>query len=149
MRMSTGFVRAAGYDDKVRRVLFAITRDEKIKEEEVLRAAAEFNKRVFEEMQKRGIEKRDVVRIACEFDIEDGKIVWKWDTLEIEAYKETEEIGVKMSALMKQMEEEEKILNKTLEKLMEIAEKVKSLGKEIEDTIDELRRRRASVPSER
>jgi len=148
MRMSTGFVRAAGYDDKVRRVLFAITRDEKIKEEEVLRAAAEFNKKAFEEMQKRGIEKRDVVRITCEFDIIDGKIIWKWDTLEIEAYKETEEIGVKMSALMKQMEEEEKILNKTLEKLMEIAEKVKSLGKEIEDTIKELRRRKASVPSE-
>jgi len=148
MKMSTGFVRAAGYDDKVRRVLFAVTKNKGLKEDEILRAAAEFNKRVFEEMQKKGIEKRDVVRITCEFDIEDGKIVWKWDTLDIEAFKETEEIGVKMSALMKQMEEEERILNKALERLMEIAEKVKSLGKEIEETIEELKSKKVSLPSE-
>mgnify|MGYP000689843730 FL=1 len=57
MRMSTGFVRAARYDDKVRRVLFALLRNKGVPNDEILRAAAEFNKKVFEEITKRGIEK--------------------------------------------------------------------------------------------
>ncbi len=149
MRMSTGFVRASAYDGKVRRVLFAITKDLKLPENEVLRAAAEFNKRVFEELQKRGADKRDVVRISCEFDVKDGKIEWNWDTLNIEIYKESEEIGATMSALMAQIEEEEMILQNALENLKKFAEKIRELVDDIERTIEELKRKRDSVASMR
>ncbi len=149
MRMSTGFVRSSAYDGKVRRVLFAITKDLKLPENEVLRAAAEFNKRVFEELQKRGADKRDVVRISCEFDVKDGKIEWNWDTLNIEIYKESEEIGATMSALMAQIEEEEMILQNALENLKKFAEKIRELVDDIERTIEELKRKRDSVASMR
>ncbi len=147
MKMSTGFVRASAYDGKVRRVLFAITKDLKLPENEVLRAAAEFNKKVFEELQKRSADKRDVIRISCEFDVKNGKIEWNWDTLNIEIYKESEEIGATMSALMAQIEEEEMILQNTLEKLKKFAEKIRDLVDDIEKTIEELKRKRDSVAS--
>ncbi len=147
MRMSTGFVRAAIYDDKVRKVLFAITKKIGIPEHEVLRAAADFNKKIFDELQKRGIGKRDVVRISCDFDIKDGSIVWNWDTLSIEAYKESEEVGSKMSAFMTQIEAEENILREALDKLKSLAEKIRGVVEEIESTIEELERKRESVSS--
>lgn len=148
MRMSTGFVRASGYDHKVRRVLFAITKDKGIPEDEVLRAAAEFNKRIFEELQKRGVEKRDVIRITCEFDIVDNKIQWKWDTLQLEVYEESGEIGAKMSLFLSQIEEEERILQNALNKLKELSEQIRNIISEIERTIDEVKRRREIVSSE-
>ena len=149
MRMSTGFVRASIYDSKVRRVLFAITKDLKLPENEILRAAAEFNKTVFEKLQEKGADKRDVVRISCDFDVEGDKIVWKWDTLKIEIYKESEEIGAMMSAFMSQIEEEEAILQNALEKLKQLAERIRDIVNEIENTIEELKRKRDSIASTR
>ncbi len=140
MRMSTGFVRAARYDDKVRRVLFALLRNKGVPNDEILRAAAEFNKKVFEEITKRGIEKRDLVRIMCEFDITpDRKIVWKWDTLKIEHYEEAKEIGAKLSVLMAQLEERDKLLETLFNRLLKIAENLRTAASEIESLIDELK----------
>jgi len=140
MRMSTGFVRAARYDDKVRRVLFALLRNKGVPNDEILRAAAEFNKKVFEEITKRGIEKRDLVRIMCEFDLTpDKKIVWKWDTLKIEHYEEAKEIGAKLSALMAQLEERDRLLETLFNRLLKIAENLRTAASEIESLIDELK----------
>lgn len=146
MRMSTGFVRASRYDDKVRRVLFALLKG-KAREDEILRAAAEFNKRVFGILQEKGIEKRDVIRISCEFDLENGKIVWKWDTLNIEHYEEAVEIGAKMSALLAQMEEQEKFLEEALNRLTNVANKLREVADEIDTIISEFKRRRELVSS--
>ncbi|MGQ4891943.1 MAG: single- stranded DNA-binding family protein [Candidatus Njordarchaeia archaeon] len=148
MRMSTGFVRASAYDGKVRRVLFAITKDVGVADHEVLKAAAEINKKIFEELQNRGVNKRDVIRISCEFDVVDGKINWLWDTLKIEVYRESEEIGSKMSAFLAQIEEEEIVLQDALVKLKNLAERIRSIVDDIERTIEELKRKRESVSSE-
>ncbi|MEX2689009.1 MAG: single- stranded DNA-binding family protein, partial [Candidatus Njordarchaeum guaymaensis] len=72
MRLMTGYVRASAYDRKVRRVLFALLKG-KVSDDEILRASAEFNKKLFELLQKEGIDKRDVIRITCDFTIEDSK----------------------------------------------------------------------------
>jgi len=149
MRISTGFVRASVYDSKVRRVLFAIKKDIKLPENEILRAAAELNKKIFEILQEKGADKRDVVRITCDFDIEGERIIWKWDTLKIEIYKESEEIGSMMSAFMSQIEEEEAIIQNALDKLKNLAEKIREIVNEIEGTIEELKRKRDSIASKR
>ena len=145
--MSTGFVRASAYDGKVRRVLFAITKDVGVPDHEVLRAAAEINKKIFEELQNRGVDKRDVIRTSCEFGISDGKINWDWNTLKIEVYRERDEIGSKMSAFLSQIEEEEAVLQDSLVKLRNLAEKIRSIVDDIERTIEELKRKRESVSS--
>jgi len=141
MKLITGYVRASRYDHKVRRVLFALLKG-KIPEDEILRGAAEFNKKIFEELKKRNIDKRDVIRITCEFDIDNKKIKWKWETLEIEHYEEAKEIGAKMSTLLQQLEHQEKLIEEFMEKLTKIAEKIRELAEEIDNTIAELKRKR-------
>jgi len=146
VRLSTGFVRASGYDRKVRRVLFAMLGD-KLPDDAILKAAAELNKRVFEELQRRKIEKRDVIRIICDFDIKDNEIIWDWNSLKIEAYEEAAEIGAKMSALLAQMEEQDKLLEEALGKLIKIADKLREVADDMEKVINDLKKARELVPS--
>ncbi|HIH72121.1 MAG TPA: DUF2258 domain-containing protein, partial [Thermococcaceae archaeon] len=72
-KLSTGFVRASGYANKIRKVLFALTRG-KLNPEEVIRASAQLNQYLFDKFQEMGIKKEDVVRISIEFNIKDGTI---------------------------------------------------------------------------
>jgi hypothetical protein len=91
-QLSTGFVIAGAYADKVRRVLFAQLRD-KIKRGEidnktVAARAGELNRLLFEILvNKLKIDKGDVVRIRIEYDVNNGDIRWKLDTLRIEAFR--------------------------------------------------------------
>jgi hypothetical protein len=87
-RLSTGLVIAGAYADKVRRTLFAQTRQYNVPSNEVVRASAELNRVLFEILvNKLKIEKGDVVRIRIDYDIVDGKIKWYYNTLQIEAFK--------------------------------------------------------------
>jgi hypothetical protein len=87
-RLSTGLVIAGAYADKVRRTLFAQTRQYNVPSNEVVRASAELNRVLFEILvNKLKIDKGDVVRIRIDYDIVDGKIKWYYDTLQIEAFK--------------------------------------------------------------
>ncbi|MHA1617130.1 MAG: single- stranded DNA-binding family protein [Candidatus Njordarchaeales archaeon] len=90
MRLSTGFVRAAGYANKLRRTLIALTKGI-IEPAEAARKAAVINMRLFDVFREKGIDKGDVVRIIFEFDIvdKDGKkdIQVDWNTMSIEVYK--------------------------------------------------------------
>jgi len=90
--LSTGFVIAGAYADKVRRVLFAQLRDRvkagEIKSRTIATRASELNRLLFEILvNKLKITKRDVVRIRIEYDVHNGDIVWKLDTLHIEAFR--------------------------------------------------------------
>ncbi len=105
MQLSTGFVIAGAYADKLRKTLFAQLRDRvkagEITGNEVARAAGEINRFVYEILvNKLKLDKGDVVRIRVEYDVRDGQIVWHYDTLTIEAFRRIpeEEIGKALEA---------------------------------------------------
>jgi len=115
-QLSTGLVIAGAYADKLRRVLFAQLRD-KIKAGEltnqlVAQKAGELNRLLFDILvNKLKIDKGDVVRIRIEYDVVNGDIVWKLDTLKIEVFKRVPD------------EEVEKAVKETIEKAREVLEK--------------------------
>ncbi|WP_456368622.1 single- stranded DNA-binding family protein [Thermococcus sp.] len=142
MRLSTGYVRASGYAHKVRRVLFALTKG-KVDPKEVVRAAGELNSKIFEEFQKRGVDKGDVVRISVEFSIEDGSIVWNYDTLSIEVYKKEEE--EKLARAMEEVEERERELDEKIREIENLALNIKGAVDELIEKIEELKQEHTSL----
>ena len=86
IQISTGLVRAAGYADKLRRVLIAATRNE-VDPREAIKVASYINQHLFKILRENNIEKSDVIRIRFDIDIIDGKILVDWNSLRIEVYK--------------------------------------------------------------
>ncbi|RLF79457.1 hypothetical protein DRN34_04870 [Thermococci archaeon] len=144
-RLSTGFVRASGYANKVRKVLFALTRG-KLNPEAVVRASAQLNQYLFDKFQEMGVKKEDVVRISIEFNIKNGEIEWNYDTLKIEVYKKEEE--EKLAEAMKEVEESEKALEIAIEELSKLSEKLGELSEEIGQIIERLKREHTSLKLE-
>ncbi|MHA1709713.1 MAG: single- stranded DNA-binding family protein [Candidatus Baldrarchaeia archaeon] len=134
--MSTGFVRAAGYADKVRRVLFATAKG--VEPQEIVRASAEFNMKVFEILQEKKVDKSDVVRIRCDYEIKDGKIEWKWDTLELEVY--AREDKPLLSEAMKEVEEAREALKEIVTELSNLSSQLIDIAHRIDDLIQRVKR---------
>ena len=87
-RLSTGFVIAGAYADKIRRTLFAQAKQLNVEPQEVVRSTAELNRVLFEILVNRlGVDKGDVVRIRVDYEVKDGKIHWNYDSLQIEAFR--------------------------------------------------------------
>ena len=107
-RLSSGLIIAGAYANKLRRTLFAQLRDkikrEEITSREVARASGELNSTLFFLLRDLGVDKGDVVRIAIEYDVEEGKIRWAWNTLEIQHYKPvpetTENAKIKLKEIL-------------------------------------------------
>ncbi|BAD85002.1 hypothetical protein, conserved, containing leucine zipper motif [Thermococcus kodakarensis KOD1] len=142
MKLNTGYVRASGYAHKVRRVLFALVKG-KVDPKEVVRAAGELNSKIFEEFQKLGVEKEDVVRISVEFSIKDGSIVWDYDTLSIEVYKKSEE--ERLAKAMEEVEARERELDQKIREVEELALKLRSVAEELVEKIEELKQEHTSL----
>jgi hypothetical protein len=90
--LSTGFIIAGAYADKVRKTLFAQLRDHmkrgEVSAQEVARAAAELNRALYHILVERlKSDKGDVVRAKIEYDVEGGKVVWDYNTLQLEVFK--------------------------------------------------------------
>ena len=90
--LSTGFIIAGAYADKVRKTLFAQLRDHvkrgEVSAQEVARAAAELNRILYHILVERlKSDKGDVVRAKVEYDVEDGRVMWDYDTLQLEVFK--------------------------------------------------------------
>ena len=90
--LSTGHVILGVYADKLRRTLFAQLSDKlrskELDPKEIARAAAEINQRLFELLVNQlKLDKGDVVRIRIDYDLENRSIIWKYDTLRIEAFR--------------------------------------------------------------
>ena len=86
--LRSGLVIAGAYADKLRRAAFAqlksAIKEGTIKANEVAYYVAQLNKvlyRIFVDELK--IDKGDVVRVSIDYDLEPGKIIWKFDTLKI------------------------------------------------------------------
>lgn len=90
--LNTGLVIAGGYADKVRKTLFAQLREVikkgGVETRDVAKAVAELN-RILYHVLVEGIkvDKGDVVRVRVEYDVKDGQIKWKYDTLAVEAFR--------------------------------------------------------------
>jgi hypothetical protein len=88
----TGYVIAGAYADKVRRTLFAQTRDliksGTLTSQEVARAAGELNRILYEVfVNKLKTDKGDVVMVIIEYNVEDNRIVWNYDKLEVRVWR--------------------------------------------------------------
>jgi len=94
--LKSGAVILGAYATKIRKTLFAQLKDKvkagEIPSQEIARAAGELNKMLYILFVERlKLEKGDVVRILAEYDIEDQKIKWKWDTIKIECFRRISE----------------------------------------------------------
>ncbi len=90
--LRSGYIIGGAYADKIRRTLFAQTRDMvksgELSAQEVARAAGELNRILYEILVDRvKIEKGDVVRINVNYTVEEGKIKWDLETLRIQAWR--------------------------------------------------------------
>jgi hypothetical protein len=91
-QLTTGLVITGAYADKVRKTLFAQLKDNikkgEVVSQEVARAIAELNKVLYYIfVEKLKLDKGDVVRVRIEYTIENGKIKWKYENLQIEVFK--------------------------------------------------------------
>jgi len=94
--LRTGYVIAGAYADKVRRTLFAQTRDlvkgGTLTPQEVARATGELNRILYEVfVNKLKTDKGDVVMVSIEYNIEDNRIVWNYDKLEVRVWRRERE----------------------------------------------------------
>lgn len=142
MRLSTGYVRASGYAHKLRRVLFALTRG-RVDSKEVVRAAGELNQHIFEKLINMGVDKADVVRITIPFTVEDGKIVWDYDKLNIEIYRREEE--ERLAKALEEVEEREKELEERIKEIEEVAQKLRKFSEELLEKIERLKEEHTSL----
>jgi len=115
-RLSSGFVIAGAYADKIRRTMFAQLRDYIRKDKEwsqkIAFAVAQLNRFLYTVLVEQvKIDKGDVVRIRIDYDIDEANknIVWKWDTIVIEAFRRIPQ------------EEVDNITKKLISKAVEIA----------------------------
>ncbi|MCC6015518.1 MAG: DUF2258 domain-containing protein [Desulfurococcaceae archaeon] len=93
-RLSSGFVIAGAYADKIRRTMFAQMRDYVKRDKEwgqrIALAIAQLNRFLYTLLvEQLKIDKGDVVRVRIDYDIDEQNknIVWKWDTLTVEAFR--------------------------------------------------------------
>jgi len=95
--LSSGYVIAGAYADKLRRTMFAQLRDEvkrgSISSQEIARAVGELNSTLYRILVDRfKVDKGDVVRIKIDYRIEDGKIVWDPSKLVIEVFRRDHQV---------------------------------------------------------
>jgi len=98
-RLSSGLVIAGAFADKIRRTVFAQLRDVikegAIKSGDVAYSVAQLNKLLYSILvENLKVEKGDVVRIIVDYEVSEGKLEWKLDTLRIELFRRvpTEEV---------------------------------------------------------
>jgi len=109
--LKSGAVILGAYATKIRKTLFAQLREKvkagEIPSQEIARAAGELNKTLYILfVEKLKLEKGDVVRISIEYDIENQKIKWRWNTIKIECFRRISEDEI-MRNLSKILSEEE------------------------------------------
>jgi len=91
-KLSSGLVIAGAFADKIRRTVFAQLRDMikegAIKSSDVAYSVAQLNKLLYSILvENLKVEKGDVVRIIVDYEVSEGKLEWKLDTLKIELFR--------------------------------------------------------------
>lgn len=104
--LSSGLVIAGAFADKIRRTLFAQARNE-VDNQEVVRASAELNRILYMVLVERlKIDKGDVVRVRIDYTIENGRINWSLNSLQVEAFKRIpdEEVSKNVSEVIENIQ---------------------------------------------
>jgi hypothetical protein len=117
--LKTGIVIAARFADKLRRTAFAIF-GRVLSREEILRATADLNKKIYEKLVSMGVGKLDIVRITVEATVEGNKLVFgepkiEWFIPHTEMEKRLRECETKIGELRQKIES---ILNELLNPLL-------------------------------
>jgi hypothetical protein len=94
--LRSGAVILGAYASKIRKTLFAQLKDKvkagEVSSQEIARSAGELNKALYTLFVERlKLEKGDVVRISIDYEIDEQRINWKWDTIKIECFKRVPE----------------------------------------------------------
>ncbi len=110
VEVSTGLIIAARYADKIRRAIFAIF-GKVLPTEIILRDVAEFNKKLYDEIVKRKIDKLDVIRIRFKvsYDAENKKLEFK--DYEITRYIEEGKLNEECKKYKEMIENIKKLLS--------------------------------------
>ncbi|MEZ0290534.1 MAG: DUF2258 domain-containing protein [Sulfolobales archaeon] len=105
-RLSTGYVWAATYADKIRRTIYAqlkdLIKENKALREQIPRDIAQLNSALYRLLvEDLKIGKTDLVRIRINYTIKNNSIEWKPETLSVEAFRRVpqEEIEPHVSRL--------------------------------------------------
>lgn len=86
--LSSGLIIAGAYASKVRRTMFAQAKSLGVPSDEVVRSTAELNMVLYEILVNRlRLNKGDVVRVRIDYEVENGRIRWLYDTLRVEAFR--------------------------------------------------------------
>lgn len=117
--LSSGFVIAGAYADKIRKTVFAQLRDYVKKDKEwgqkIAFSVAQLNRLLYNVLvEQLRVDKGDVVRIRIEYDVDEASknITWKWDSLAIEIFRRVPQ------------EQVEELVKKTLSRVSEIMQAV-------------------------
>lgn len=109
--MRTGLVIAGGYATKVRRVIFAQLaediREKRIDNKVVAFHVAQLNKFLFTVLvDKLKVDKGDAVRVSIDYEVSEGKVIWKFDTLRVEVFRRVpdEEVAKVLAVLVPEAE---------------------------------------------
>ena len=87
--LRSGLVRASGYANKIRRVSFATFKNA-VDKEEIVRATAELNMKLFDTIREHNIQKNYIIRIEVPYRItSEGKIEWDYNGIKIEVFVPT------------------------------------------------------------
>jgi len=106
MQFSTGIVLMSGYAHKLRRVIFAqisnLIKEGKITKEQANTDVGLLNRKLYKILvEELKLDRTDIVRIKGEYEILDGKIVWKYDKITIEVWKKDTEQSEKATELIR------------------------------------------------
>lgn len=93
-KLSSGYVIAGAYADKIRRTMFAQLRDYVRKDKEwgqkIALAVAHLNRFLYTLLvEQLKVDKGDVVRIRIDYDIDEQvkSVTWRWETLLVEVFR--------------------------------------------------------------
>jgi len=106
--LRTGIVVAARFADKLRRTAFAVFGGV-VPREEIVRATAELNKKIFEKLIAMGVGKLDLVRITVEAAVEGNKLVFgepkiEWFIPHTKVEKRLQECEKRMNEVIQKIE---------------------------------------------
>ena len=133
----TGYVKTTGFGVKIRKSIFARKKTEfaELSNDEVARAVAEINQKIFEELRNMSVNRDDVLKISVDYKVQNNKIVFDYSTLNIQVFKP---VQARLQKIF-DSEEERKIIERIIGELNSFVEEMKNVTSKMSNLIQEIR----------